>query len=304
MAQQGASQDTGGATLAHLALTLAALFWAGNFIVGRALREAVDPLTLSTLRWALSLVIFLPFAGREVFRNLAVIRRHWLLFVALGATGVAGFQTIVYAALTMTMATNALLVLAFLPVTILIGSTLLGDTRPGRLQWAGSVVSMLGVGVLITRADMEMIRTLSFNPGDLLILVAVVLWSAYSLLLRRSPRELSQQGVLAASMIAGFAMLVPIWVVMAPAARLESSPEVWAMIAYLVIFPSVLAFVLWSYGVARVGPERAGQFIHLMPVFGLVLAVALLGERVELVQLLGAAVVFAGIAAVVRGQGR
>ena len=304
MTQRREGSDIQAVWLAHVALALAALFWSGNFVAGRALREAVDPVTLNTLRWGLALVLFLPFALPVCLRNADQIRRHWRLLLGLGATGVAGFQTIVYAALAQTTATNALLVLAFIPVTILIGSALMGDTRPGRLQWAGSGLSLVGVGVLITRADIEVIRNLSFNPGDLWILVAVVLWSVYSLLLRRRPPELSQQVTLAVSMVVGFVILLPVWVVTAPSARLELSLEVGAIIGYLVLFPSLLSFWLWSQGVARVGPEKAGQFIHLMPIFGSALAVVILGERIGMPQVLGALIVFAGIAAVVRGQAR
>jgi drug/metabolite transporter (DMT)-like permease len=285
---------------APVALSLAALFWSGNFIAGRALRDDIDPVTLNTLRWVLACVLFMPFAGPACLRHAAAIRRHWRWLLALGATGIAGFHTTVYVALTQTTATNALLVLALAPVGIVIGSALLGASRPSRVQWAGSAVSLVGAAVLITRADPEVLRALTINRGDLWMLAAVVIWAAYTLLLKRRPADLAPTVTLAASMVIGAALMLPVAILTLPTAHLVASPGVLGALAYIVIFPSVLAFWLWGYGVARMGPERAGQFVHLMPVFGPVLAMAILGERVAAAQVLGAVVIFVGIALVIR----
>jgi drug/metabolite transporter (DMT)-like permease len=288
---------------APAALSLAALFWSGNFIAGRALREDIDPVMLNTLRWALATALFLPFAGPACLRHLAAIRRHWRWLLALSATGIAAFHTVVYVALSQTTATNALLVLALAPVAILLGAALTGSIRPTGLQWAGSAVSLTGAAVLITRADTEVLRNLALNAGDLWMLAAVVIWAAYTLLLKRKPAELTPTVTLAACMGPGAALMLPVAILSLPMAQLVVTPGTFGALAYIVIFPSVLAFWLWSYGVARMGPERAGQFVHLMPVFGPVLAMAILGERVAAAQVLGAVVIFAGIALVLRGKG-
>ena len=286
--------------VAPVALSLAALFWSGNFIAGRALRDDIDPVMLNALRWVLACMLFLPFAGPACLAHSAAIRRHWRWLLALGATGIAAFHTVVYVALSQTTATNALLVLALAPVAILLGSALIGASRPTALQWAGSVVSLFGAAVLITRADIEMLRDLAVNKGDLWMLAAVVIWAAYALLLRRRPTDLSPMVTLAASMGLGAMLMLPVAVLTLHTGYLSVSPSVLGALAYVVVFPSVLAFWFWGYGVARMGPERAGQFIHLMPVFGPVLAMAILGERIEPAQLAGAVVIFAGIALVIR----
>jgi drug/metabolite transporter (DMT)-like permease len=289
---------------APAALSLAALFWSGNFIAGRALRDDIDPVTLNTLRWVLASALFLPFAGPACLRHTAAIRRHWRWLLALGATGIAGFHTTVYVALTQTTATNALLVLALAPAGIVIGSALIGTSRPSVVQWAGSAVSLAGAAVLVTRADPEVLRELTINRGDLWMLAAVVIWAAYTLLLKRRPVDLPPTVTLAASMVIGAALMLPVALLTLPSAHLVISPGVLGAMAYIVVFPSVLAFWLWGYGVGRMGPERAGQFVHLMPVFGPVLAMAILGERIVAAQAVGALIVFTGIAGVVLGGRR
>lgn len=289
---------------AMLALSTAALFWAGNFIAGRALRADVDPVTLNTLRWSLALTLFLPFVGRDCLRHSAEIRRHWRLLLLLGATGIAAFHTTTYYALTLTSASNALLVLALAPVAILVGATAIGAARPTPLQWGGATVSMAGAGILITRGDPAVLRDLAFNRGDLWMLAAVALWATYTLALQRRPPSLPATVVLAASIGFGLCLMLPVLLMSLPDARLSLTPRTLPILGYIVVFPSVLAFWLWGFGVARIGAERAGQFVHLMPVFGPVLAMAILGERIAAAQIAGALVVFAGIAAVMVGGRR
>lgn len=286
--------------LATVALSLAALFWSGNFVAGRFLRDAVDPVSLNTIRWGVSLLVFLPFVLPAVLRHRAAVRRNWRLLAMLGLTGIAAFQTTVYTAMTLTTATNGLLVLALAPIAILIASALIGDTRPTRLQWVGSALSLAGVFVLITRADPVVLRTLSFNAGDLWILAGVLIWTVYSLLLRRRPPELPQNVTLAVSMAVGLSLMFLLSLAMAPSLHVALDGPAMVALAYVSVVPSLLSFLLWSWGVSRVGPERAGQYIHLMPVFGPILAMLILGERIEPVQGLGAVIVFSGIALVVR----
>jgi drug/metabolite transporter (DMT)-like permease len=284
-----------------MALTLAALFWSGNFIAGRALRDDIDPVTLNTLRWTLACVVFLPFVAPVCRAHAGAVRRHLPYLLTLGATGIAAFHTAVYIALTQTTAANALLVLALAPVAILMGSALIRASRPTRAQWAGSAVSLAGATVLITGADIDVLRGLALNLGDLWMLAAVVIWAAYTLLLKRRPADLPPTVTLAASMIIGTGLMLPLALLNLPWAHLAITPGFLSAMAYIVVFPSVLAFWLWGHGVARIGPERAGQFVHLMPVFGPVLAMAILGETVSTAQVTGAAIVFIGVIVVIRG---
>ena len=286
--------------LAVLALVLAALFWSGNFIAGRVLRDDIGPVTLNFLRWAICLAFFLPLVGVRLARHWQVVLREWRLLLGLGATGIAAFHALIYQALSETTAVNALLILALAPATIMAGSTLFGEGRPTARQWTGCVVSLAGAAVLVTRADLTALGALRMNPGDIWMLVAVLVWAAYSLLLRRRPPDLPQDVTLAASIIAALALLAPLFLVTRPSPPLGLGPGAIGAILYIAIFASLVAFLLWSYGVSELGAARAGQFVYLMPVFGPVLAVLILGEAIGLPQIAGGVCVFAGIVLVNR----
>ena len=279
-----------------LALSGAALFWSGNFIAGRALAGQVDPLTLNFVRWLLALVLLAPFVWRSTAAHLPVLRREWQLILALGATGLASFHTVTYLALQSTTATNALLVLSLAPMTILIGDALLGAARLTGRQMAGALISIVGAGVLITRGRLDSLLALGINVGDLWMLLGIVIWAAYSLLLRRRPADLPPAVAMAGSAATAVALMLPLWLLVAPppTEALLALP-VLLSIGYIALFASAITFLLWVYGVARLGPSRAGQFVHLMPVFGAALAVIILGEMPTPSQLLGAALVLSGI---------
>lgn len=279
-----------------LALSLAAFLWSGNFVVGRALREAVDPVTLSTLRWSLCLLFLLPLVWRKLTAaRRGAMFRAWRLLLALGATGIAGFQTFVYLAVSRTTAVNALLMLAITPALIMLGAAVTGQGRPRTSQWLGCLVSLAGAVVLISHGDIAALAMLRFNAGDLWMLGAVIAWCIYSLMLRRRPEDLPQDIALAGSILGGLAILLPLLIADLPAARLSLDTGVIAGLLYVSVCASLVAFLLWSYGVEAIGPARAGQFVYLMPVFGTALAVLFLGEHVTVAQVAGAACICAGI---------
>ena len=297
-AQEPALQFLSADTRAALALAAATLLWSGNFIVGRALRADIDPATLNLLRWALSLLIFVPWVGAKSWRHPYVIAREWRLLIALGATGIAAFHTLVYLALMTTTALNALLMLSLAPAAILGGSVLTGGTRLSRAQWAGALLSLVGACILVTRGDPAVLSSLSSARGDLWMLAAVTLWAVYSLLLRRRPADLPSDVALAASIVPALGLLL-LAVALIPGTNSPTlTPRMLMALLYLAVFASLAGFLLWSYGVERIGPERAGQFLHLMPVFGAALAGVLLDEAIVPAQMIGALCVFAGIALV------
>ena len=281
--------------LAYLALTLAALFWSGNFVAGRALRDDIDPLSLNTLRWGICLILFLPLVGRRMLDQRRAILRAWRPILALGATGIAAFHSFVYYGLVNTTAINALLIVALVPAAILLGALLIGASRPTPAQWLGAVISLVGVGVLVTRGSVEVLVNLRFNRGDVWILGAVVAWAIYSLLLRARPSDLSHDTLLGAVIAAGLIFLLPATIVISPFPEVSLTPAAWAAVLYIAVFASLFAYRFWSYGVGEIGPERAGQFVQLMPIFGAVLAITILGETIDPVQVAGAVLVLFGI---------
>jgi drug/metabolite transporter (DMT)-like permease len=278
-----------------LALSLAALFWAGSFVVARALRNEIDPVALTFFRWLISLLVFAPFVWRDLIRNFRVALRAWRLIVGLGATGIALFHLLVYLALQHTSATNALLTFSLTPVVILLGSCFAGGERPTVHQFGGVLVSMGGAAVLITHGDLATVGATGFNIGDLCMLAAVVVWASYSLLLRRRPSDLSQTLTLVSSIAVAIPMLLPFTLLTASGLAVTLSTPVLLGIGYIAVFGAVIGFLFWSYGVAELGPARAGQFVHLMPVFGAALSFAFLGEPLSMSQVVGAALVLSGI---------
>jgi drug/metabolite transporter (DMT)-like permease len=173
-----------------LALALAALFWSGNFVAGRALRGQVDPVTLNFLRWLIAFALLAPLVWRGTAASIKAVRREWRLILALGATGIASFHTLVYIALQSTTATSALLILSLAPILTLLGSAAMAMERPTNRQIGGALISILGAGILITRGNPSGILSQGLNVGDLWMLLAVVIWAAYSLLLRRRLADL------------------------------------------------------------------------------------------------------------------
>lgn len=280
-----------------LLLTLAPLFWSGNFVVGRAILTEAPPVALAFWRWVLALIPVLLLArGRVDFgHEWRVLRPHLPVVALLAVLGIACFNSFVYLGLRETASVNAMLLQSVIPVLILLVCFLLFGERPSMLQLTGVVLSLAGVAFIATRGHPEAIARLAVNRGDLWVLAAVVAYAFYSALLRKRP-PLNPLAFLAAIFTIGALAILPFYL------REHLSGHVLALtgrniaaMAYLVIFPSFLSYLCFNRGVELVGAGRAGLFIHLLPVFGSVLAVVFLGERIETFHLAGAALIGAGL---------
>jgi drug/metabolite transporter (DMT)-like permease len=279
-----------------LALVLAALFWSGNFVVGRAIRDDIDPLALNFSRWSIALALLAPFVWRPLSASFSTVCREWRLILGLGATGITAFPTLAYLALRTTSATNALVIFSLAPIGILGSAALVGLERPIWRQVIGAVVSIAGAAILITRGDFSRLRAAGLNDGDLWMLAAVAAWSVYSLLLHRLPADLPRRVAFAASIAVALVLMAPLLAVDSTAARVVlASGAVLLGIGYVAAFASAIAFLFWSYGVSKLGASRSGQFICLVPVFGSMLAAILLKETMTLPQIVGALLVLSGI---------
>ncbi|THF66137.1 DMT family transporter [Pseudothauera nasutitermitis] len=280
----------------YLLLTLTALFWSGNMVAGRALRDAVPPLSLAFWRWVIALLLMLPFVLPHLRAQWPVVRRHWRTVVVLGLLGVGGFNTLAYVALQTTTATNALLLNSFIPIaTIALAFVLLGRRLRG-LETAGVLVSLIGVLTIVSRGDPAVLLGLSLNGGDLWMLGAVLVWGLYTVGLQWRPQGLDPMVMLFAFTVVGLAALTPLYAWELSAGRyIEMNRGTLLGILYIAIFPGFLGYVFYNAGVAAVGPARSSLFIHLMPVFGTLLAAVFLDERPQPYHLAGIALVFAGI---------
>lgn len=281
------------------ALALTTLLWSSNFIIGRAVRDDVSPTAMNFLRWAIALAILVPFTLRDLAAHRQTLARHWKLVALLGLAGIAAFQTLCYVALTRTTALNTILLLSLAPLAIVALSWVTRGERITRAQALGLATSLAGAGVLILHGELATLTDLRFNAGDLWMLLAVALWAVYSVLLRQRPAELPTLVLHTSSVAAGTLWMLPAfgWQMIedGAAGALPASPSTWAAIGFVAVFSSALAHALWVRGVARIGPNRAGVFIHLMPLFGAALAIVFLGEQLAAYHAIGGALVLGGI---------
>lgn len=281
---------------AYLMLCGPALFWSGNFVLGRAFAADIDPITLSYWRWLVALLIFLPFSVRGLLAEFSIVRAHLLRLTVMGAIAVSGFNTFVYLGLQHTTAMNALLINSFIPILIILLSRLIPGIPIQKRQLLGILVSTAGMILLVTRGDFENLLNLDINRGDLWMLLAALCWAVYSISLKWRPQQLSATSFLLISMILGLLILGPFyWLNVFNEAPFNFNFNNLVVVGYVAIFASIGAFLLWNQGVKVVGAGTAGQFIHLMPVFGSVLAIVFLGEQLFWFHVLGALAIGGGI---------
>jgi drug/metabolite transporter (DMT)-like permease len=289
----------------YLMLAAAAAFWAGNFVIARALRDEAPPVSLNVWRWLVALAILLPLAGAETLRHRAILLRHAALILALGATGVAAFHTFVYLALQSTTVLSAVLLASTVPVVIPVLSWWIFRDRITRAQAIGIVVSLLGAFTIIVRGDPRTILSLGLDPGALWMAAAVPMWSLYSVLLKAVPKTIPPRALLLSTTVAGLLLLLPVYAWrLQEGERLVASPGSVLAILYVGLFASVVAFLFWNRGVASIGPNRAGLFVHLMPLFGAILSFAFLGETLARYHLVGALLVVSGLVVASRARPR
>jgi len=278
-------------------LALTTLFWAGNFNVGRAIAEAVPPLGLSFWRWTVAFVILLPFAYGPMKQQWPALKQHIKLVLVLSLFGVAAFNSLVYLALQTTTAINVAMIQSTCPILILLISTIFWANKTGVQQWAGVLVSLTGAGVILIRGDFSVLANLDFKTGDLWMLAAACSWAIYTALLRKLPDALKGLPFLGYSMLMGIVMIFPFYLAETLSGRpMPFSSTSLSGIAYVSIFASLLAFLFWNNATSRIGANHTGQFLHLIPVFGITIAVLVLGETLENFHLIGILLVAIGLA--------
>lgn len=288
----------------YLLLSFTALFWAGNSIVGRAARDIMPPVALAFWRWALALVLLLPFAWPYLKRDFSKLRMslNWVLL--LGALGIGTFNTLLYTGLQTTTAVNGLLLQSMQPALILMLGVIVFGERVRLFQILGIVLSIIGALMIILRGDLTALVELHFNLGDLVITAAVVVWSFYSVLLRKRP-EVHPLSFLAATFAVGVVVIFPLYVAEIASGRMiESRPESWLAISYVCLFPSLIAYLFFNRGVELLGSASAGLFLNIMPVIGALLAAYLLAEPIYWFHFLGMALIGIGIFSATRGFGK
>ena len=270
-------------------------FWAGNAIVGRAVRGEIPPLMLAFSRWTLALLILAPFAWRRAVAQRALIRRHWGAILFLGLAGVAAFNGFLYSGLRYTTAANSMLLQGLIPtLVVIVGSVVFGDKAPWR-QVAGIALSTLGVTFIVFRGELSEILRLRLGMGDLLVLCGCAAWAIYTASLRLRPPIDPLVFLFVTFAIGALAMGVGALSEAQAIAQIHWNTHMVAAIAYVAIFPSILAYMSFNAAVSHVGPGAAGQAISLMPLLGAVLAAMILGEPLFAYHLVGMALILGGV---------
>lgn len=285
-----------GVPLAYLLLTLAALFWSGNWIAGRLLADLVPPVALTFWRWVIALLILAPVVAPRLWRQRAMLAREWKPITGIGLLGGGLHNVLQYWGLQYTTATNGAILNSLISVFIIaLGAAVLRDPFPRRAA-LGAAVSFAGGMAIVTRLDPAVIAGLRFNTGDLLVVASLVMLAAYTLALRWRPQGLDQLSFLACFALVALAPLSLCYAFeYAGGARIVLNATSALGLAYVALFPALLAYLFWSISVPVVGAPRAGVFTQLMPLFGSVMGVLFLGERFELHHAIGMALIFAGL---------
>ncbi len=278
-----------------LLLILAQLFWAGNGVLGQGVRGVIPPISLAFWRWVLAFFFSLPFTWPHLRRDWPVVRANWPIILILSLTGITLFNTIQYAALQTTSAINSSLLQTLMPSVIILLSWILFREKISGRQGVGVLICIAGAVLVVTRADWAIVRGLRFVWGDILILIGVLVYALYSVLLSRRP-AMSGGGFLAWSFLLGFLMLSPAYLwELSTAGGFALTWPVAASLLYVGIFPSILSFLCWNYGVVVLGSNRSGLFVNLLPVFTAALSILLLGEIVRWFHLAGLVLIFGGM---------
>ncbi len=282
--------------VAYLFLVLAPLFWSGNWVAGRALRDAVDPITLNTLRWSLALIILAVLTRGRWGLIAQAMRSEWRALAGLGFIGIVVFQLLLYYGLRSTTAVNGLMLNSTMPVWMVAGGVIWLGERAHWRQVAGGLVSILGILIIIGRGDPSIIARLDFTAGDLLLLLAMPTWTLYSIILKRSATSLGGLDHLAAMTVFAVAAMIPLALLdVATGGPLPNTWPAWTAILYVGSLASVGALYFWNEGMRRTGAGISSFFYHLMPVFGTIWSIIFLDERPHLYHAGGFALILAGV---------
>lgn len=282
---------------AYIFLILCVLFWAGNFVLGRFIKEDITPFEMAFFRWLFVLIIVSPLLILRFQNIYLVFKKNYLILIVLASLGITAYNTFLYMALTTTTSTNALMINSIVPILILGLSFFILKQKLVLHQIIGILISTSGVIFLILKGDFTNILLLSFNKGDLLIVLSSLSWAFYSVIIKFKPKELNNFELFATLVFIGFLILLPIYLYQGYTIQreIEILHSNYLAFIYISVFASCLSYYFWHYGIDHIGSSKTGQFVHLMPLFGTVLAYIFLGERLMSYHFIGAVGITIGI---------
>ena len=283
--------------LAYLLLILTTLFWSGNFIVGKAASMyEIPPFSLNFYRWFFAGLLLLPFTIKEILNKKNYILKNLSFFIVLGITSITIFNSIVYYSLYHTQVISGVLMISTIPVMIMFISSILKIEKTNIFQIVGVVFSFAGVITIITKANLEILKNLDFNKGDITMVIAMFSWALYSTLLKGKKYELSQISLLQVVITFGLVFLIPVYFIEYQIGfRINLELPFILILSYVVLFPGLASFLLWIKGISMIGANRSGVFLHLMPILSAIMAMIFFSEKFMFYHILGACFIIIGI---------
>ena len=279
--------------LAIVLLIASSFFWSGNFFSGKiAFLSDLSPFKLSFFRWILALLILLPFTYAQIIKDLEYYKKMTVISIL----GVTIFNSFTYISLRTTMVINSTLMASVAPVMMIGFSWLIFRTKTTTLQFTGIVLSLLGAFAIVLKGNLNNLYNLYFTAGDLWMLAAVVSWCLYSVLLKKIDSKTSQLANLEVMIIIGVIFIIPFYFMESfNSTYLQSTGLDLAIIGYVAVFASIVAFFSWNKGVSIIGPNRASLFLHLIPVFSAIWAISFLNEKFAFFHVIGVLFILSGI---------
>ena len=283
--------------VAYILLFFAALFWSGNFLVGKlASQYQIPPFSLNFYRWFCAWLILAPFTIQEIFKKRNYIIENYKYYMVLGITSVTIFNSIVYYSLNFTQVISGVLMISTIPVMIIFISSILKIEKTNTFQILGVTCSFIGVVLIITKANLGILINLDFNKGDITMVFGMLSWATYSALLKKKKHELSQLTLLEVVISFGFIFLIPIYFIEYQIGyRIVPNQNFFMILLYVVLFPGLISFIFWIKGVSFIGANRAGIFLHMMPVLSAIMAMIIFNEKFMFYHMLGAIFILSGI---------
>ncbi len=269
--------------------------WAGNTVAGRLAVAEMSPMVVTAFRWLIVCLLLIIFGWRQVVTDWPEAKPHWKYFLLQALMGFTLFNAIFYYSAHLTSGINLSIIQGSIPVFVFMGAYLWFGTRITRFQMAGVAVSLIGILTVASQGDFEMLKHLSFNKGDMLMLVACLFSAIYALALRTRPTKSAFTFFIFLAFASLLTTLPLLALEYAAGATHLPTAKGWLILGYIAIFPSMLAQMFYIRSVEMVGPGRAGVFINLVPVLGAILSVEMLGENFGLYHALSLVLVLGGI---------
>lgn len=286
-------------SLAYVLLLLTALFWSGNVLVARAVTDVLTPLQLAFGRWLVAFVVLSPWAFARAWRCRAELWAQRGRVLALALVGIAGYNTLLYTGLQWTTATHAALLNSFIPIVTVAASAIFWRQTLSIFQALGLMISLMGVFIILSQGQFDYLLSFMFNRGDLWVLGAIICWALYTLWIYDLNKNIDGLGLLWVLIFLGLVILFPLLIIevltrdFVPV--LDFSRAQVGAFLYVGVFPSVLAYLFYHFGIKHLGSSRASLCIHWMPVFTPLLAWAFLGEALYFYHLVGILLIFSGL---------